>query len=150
MTVPDCDHQSLQHFISDSKWDEEGVISEIQRRVSALIGNAVHGSVHLDESGYIKGGERSVGVKRQYCGRIGKVDNCQVGVFLGYALWTTPFTLPHEFIFMNPLPDSVLGYYKRLFYRNSCSNPTKSVLPSSNQSKRFYKTRKSRTAGSIV
>jgi SRSO17 transposase len=87
MTVPDCDHQSLQNFISDSKWDEEGVISEIQRRVSALIGNAVHGSVHLDESGYIKGGERSVGVKRQYCGRIGKVDNCQMGVFLGYALW---------------------------------------------------------------
>jgi hypothetical protein len=52
-----------------------------------LIGNAVHGSVHLDESGYIKSGGGSVGVKRQYCGRIGKVDNCQMGVFLGYALW---------------------------------------------------------------
>jgi SRSO17 transposase len=83
--VPDCDHQSLQHFISNSQWDEEGVISKLQRQVSELIGNSVHGSIHLDESGFLKDGENSVGVKRQYCGRFGKVDNCQVGVFLGYA-----------------------------------------------------------------
>jgi len=44
-------------------------------------------SVHLDESGFIKSGKNSVGVKQQYCGRFGKVENCQVGVFLGYALW---------------------------------------------------------------
>ena len=80
-------HQSLQHFISNSQWDEEGVISEIQRQVSELIGNPVHGSLHLDESGFLKSGDSSVGVKRQYCGRFGKVENCQVGVFLGYALW---------------------------------------------------------------
>jgi SRSO17 transposase len=86
--VPDCDHQSLQHFISNSQWDEEGVISETQKQVSELIGNPVHGSVHLDESGFLKDGENSVGVKRQYCGRFGKVDNCQVGVFLGYAFWS--------------------------------------------------------------
>jgi len=85
--VPDCDHQSLQHFISNSRWDEEGVINELQRQVSELIGNPIHGSVHLDESGFPKDGENSVGVKRQHCGRLGKVDNCQVGVFLGYAFW---------------------------------------------------------------
>jgi len=85
--VPDCDHQSLQHFISNSRWDEEGVINELQRQVSALIGDPIHGSVHLDESGFLKDGENSVGVKRQYCGRFGKVDNCQVGVFMGYAFW---------------------------------------------------------------
>ena len=49
-TVPDCDHQSLPNFISDSKWDEAGVINEIQRRVGAWIGNTVHGSVHLDRA----------------------------------------------------------------------------------------------------
>jgi len=87
-TVPDCEHQSLQNFISDSKWNEEGVICEIQRRVCELIGNPVHGSIHLDESGFLKDGKSSVGVKRQYCGRFGKVDNCQVGVFLGYAFWS--------------------------------------------------------------
>jgi len=84
--VPDCNHQSLHHFISNSQWDEEGVISEIQRQVSELIGNPAHGSVHLDESGFIKSGKNSVGVNRQYCGRFGKVENCQVGVFLGYEL----------------------------------------------------------------
>jgi len=85
--VPDCDHQSLQHFISNSRWDEEGVINELQRQVGELIGDPIHGSVHLDESGFPKDGENSVGVKRQHCGRLGKVDNCQVGVFLGYAFW---------------------------------------------------------------
>ena len=83
-----CGHQSLQNFISNSKWDEEGVISEIQRQVSELIGNAVHGSLQLDEPGFLKSGENSVGVKRQYCGRFGKVENCQVGAFLGYASWS--------------------------------------------------------------
>lgn len=85
-TVPDSDHQSLQHFIYNSQWDEEGVITEIQKRISELIGNPVHGSVHIDESGFLKDGKNSVGVKRQYCGRFGKVDNCKVGVFLGYAM----------------------------------------------------------------
>jgi len=84
-TVPYCDHQSLQNFITDSKWDEEGVIRKIQRRVCESIGNPVHGSIHLDESGFLKDCKSFVGVKRQYCGRFGKVDNCQVGVFLGYA-----------------------------------------------------------------
>lgn len=59
-TVPDCDHQSLQNFTSDSKWDEGGVIREIQRRVSELIGHPVHGSIHLDESGFLKDGKSSV------------------------------------------------------------------------------------------
>jgi SRSO17 transposase len=86
--VPDCDHQSLQHFIFNSQWYEEGVISKIQGQVSELIGNPVHGSVHLDESGFLKDGENSEGVKRQYCGRFGKVDNCHVGVSQGYALWS--------------------------------------------------------------
>jgi len=50
MTVPDSDHQALQHFLSNSQWDEEGVITEIQERISELIGNPAHGSLHFDES----------------------------------------------------------------------------------------------------
>ncbi|MFQ6118961.1 MAG: IS701 family transposase [Methanosarcinales archaeon] len=86
-TVMCSNHQALQHFISNSQWYEEGVINEIQRRISELIGDKVHGSLHFDETGYLKDGKNSVGVKRQYCGRFGKVDNCQVGVFLGYVVW---------------------------------------------------------------
>lgn len=83
--VPGSDHQSLQHFISVSPWDDEGVIEHIQSDVSRLIGDEKKGSIHIDESAFIKKGKSSVGVARQYCGRLGKVDNCQVGVFLGYA-----------------------------------------------------------------
>ena len=50
-----------------------------------MIGDSVEGSLHIDETGFPKQGSSSVGVQRQYCGRLGKVDNCQVGVVLGYA-----------------------------------------------------------------
>ena len=83
--VLDCNNQSLQHFISDSPWDERHVIDHIQRDVTSLIGDEVNGAIHIDESGFPKQGKNSVGVKRQYCGRLGKVENCQVGVFLGYT-----------------------------------------------------------------
>jgi SRSO17 transposase len=83
--VPDCNNQSLHHFISDSPWDERPVIDHIQRDVMELIGDKINGAIHIDESGFPKQGKNSVGVKRQYCGRLGKVENCQVGVFLGYT-----------------------------------------------------------------
>lgn len=83
--VPDCNNQSLQNAISESPWDERPVIDQIQRDVTELIGDPANGSIHVDESGFVKKGTESVGVKRQYCGRLGKVENCQVGVFLGYA-----------------------------------------------------------------
>jgi SRSO17 transposase len=75
----------LNNFITDSPWDERLVIDQIQKDVSEQIGDPVDGSIHIDESGFPKQGKNSVGVKRQYCGRLGKVDNCQVGVFLGYV-----------------------------------------------------------------
>jgi len=53
--------------------------------VTGHIGDEQHSSIHIDESGFPKQGNDSVGVSRQYCGRLGKVDNCQVGVFLGYT-----------------------------------------------------------------
>lgn len=83
--VPDTDNQALQHFISNSPWDEKPIIQKIQDKVIQLIGDENNGSLHFDESGNKKDGSHSVGVKRQYCGRLGKVDNCQVGVFMGYT-----------------------------------------------------------------
>ena len=83
--VPECNNQSLQHFISNSPWDDRPVIAQIQSEVSKLIGDKDNGSIHIDESAFLKDGKHSVGVQRQYCGRLGKVDNCQVGVFLGYV-----------------------------------------------------------------
>ena len=83
--VPDTSYQSLHHFISASPWEDKPVIDDITQSVKTLIGSAEHGSLHIDESGLPKQGNHSVGVKRQYCGRLGKVDNCQMAVLLGYA-----------------------------------------------------------------
>jgi len=83
--VPDSDHQSLQHFASNSPWEDEPIIDDVCQNVSDRIGDSEHGSIHIDESGLPKQGDDSVGVSRQYCGRLGKVDNCQMGVFLGYT-----------------------------------------------------------------
>lgn len=84
-TIPNCNNQSVQHFISNSLWDEQGLIHDIQDRIVKLIGNKENGSLQLDESGFPKQGNNSAGVQRQYCGRLGKIENCQAGVFLGYV-----------------------------------------------------------------
>ena len=66
-------------------WEDKPVIDDTAQSVKTLIGSAEHGSLHIDESGIPKQGNHSVGVARQYCGKLSKVDNCQMGVFLGYA-----------------------------------------------------------------
>lgn len=83
--VPESNHQSLQHFASNSPWGDEPVLDDVSHSVTGHIGDSQHGGLHIDESGFPKQGNDSVGVSRQYCGRLGKVDNCQVGVFLGYT-----------------------------------------------------------------
>lgn len=83
--IEGTNNQRVQHFISDSPWDEKPVINQIQLDVTNLIGDKTNGSIHIDESGFKKDGKDSVGVKRQYLGRLGKIENCQMGVFLGYA-----------------------------------------------------------------
>jgi SRSO17 transposase len=83
--VPETNNQKLQNFISDSPWDEKPVIEQIQNEVANLIGDKTIGAIHIDESGFKKDGKNSVGVKRQYCGRLGKIENCQMGVYLGYT-----------------------------------------------------------------
>lgn len=74
----------LQEFLSDSPWDDEGCVEELQRLVGEQLG-APDGVLILDDTGFPKKGIWSAGVGRQYSGTLGRVDNCQVGVFLGYA-----------------------------------------------------------------
>ena len=74
----------LQVFLSDSPWDEEGCVGELQRFVGEQLG-ASNGVLILDDTGFPKKGSYSAGVGRQYSGTLGRTDNCQVGVFLGYA-----------------------------------------------------------------
>ena len=73
--------QQFQHFISNSPWDHEAVVAQIGRDADRLLGGKPTSSLIIDESSFAKQGDRSVGVARQWSGRLGKVDNCQVAVF---------------------------------------------------------------------
>lgn len=79
--VPDSDWQSLQNFISYSPWDATSLMTQIAADVNALIGGDRDSCLIIDETAFTKKGKQSVGVARQWSGRLGKVDNCQVGVF---------------------------------------------------------------------
>jgi len=83
--VPDCNNQSLQHFVSNSPWNHRPVLDHIQRDVTEAIGDKNNGSIHVDECCFPKQGKNSVGAAPQYCGRLRKIANCQAGVFLGYT-----------------------------------------------------------------
>jgi SRSO17 transposase len=80
----DEDRQSLQKFIGQAPWDHRPLQSELARQVGAELG-AADAVLVFDPSAFPKSGTESVGVQRQWCGRLGKVDNCQVGIFLGYV-----------------------------------------------------------------
>jgi SRSO17 transposase len=80
----DRERQGLQKFIGQADWDHQPLISELARQVGQHLGEA-DGVLIFDPSSFPKKGTESVGVARQWCGRLGKVDNCQVGVYLGYA-----------------------------------------------------------------
>ncbi len=84
LNVENAKVRAMQFFISDVVWDEKGIVSKYRIMVNEDLGD-VNGVLIFDESGFVKKGGDSAGVARQYCGSIGKVENCQVGVFAAYA-----------------------------------------------------------------
>lgn len=76
--------RTLQKFIAQGVWDEREVLGELRRHVVEVLGedDAV---LLVDETGFPQKGTKSVGVTRQYSGAWGRIDNCQVGVFVSYA-----------------------------------------------------------------
>ncbi len=76
--------RSMQRAISEAVWDEEKMIHKYRSLVGDDLGDP-DGVLIFDESGFRKKGDESAGVARQYCGNLGKVENCQVGVFAAYA-----------------------------------------------------------------
>ena len=84
LNIENAKVRALQHFISDVHWDEKQILSKYRSMVKEDMGEP-DGVLIFDESGMVKKGNESAGVARQYCGNIGKVENCQVGVYVGYA-----------------------------------------------------------------
>ena len=80
----DEERQRLQTFIGTASWDHKPLLRELACQVGRTLGEP-DGVLALDPSSCPKKGVHSVGVKRQWCGRLGKVENCQVGVFLAYV-----------------------------------------------------------------
>src|SRR5215468_9998135 len=84
LRVPGGSVRGLQRFLSEVPWDEEHMRWTYHQLVAEAMGEP-DGVLMFDETGFVKKGQDSVGVARQYCGTLGKVENCQVGVFAGYA-----------------------------------------------------------------
>jgi SRSO17 transposase len=83
-------HQSLHHLVADAPWNDDEMLAQVRRQV--LPSMQRHGSVVawiVDDTGFPKQGKHSVGVARQYCGQVGKHDNCQAAVSLSVSTWTS-------------------------------------------------------------
>ena len=80
----DATPDGVQDFLSRVHWDADAVRDDLQAYVVQHLGHP-DGVAILDETGFLKKGDKSVGVQRQYSGTAGRIENCQIGVFLGYA-----------------------------------------------------------------
>src|SRR6266540_5353101 len=100
-TLVDVERLVLQAFIGTAPWDHRPLLQVLVGQVAERLGEP-DGVIAFDPSSFPKRGTHSVGVKRQWCGHRGKVDNCQVGVFMGYvsahdhALLDFRLSLPQE------------------------------------------------------
>jgi SRSO17 transposase len=74
----------IQSLLGRSHWEADGLRDIVQRYVTEALGDA-DGVLVVDETGFVKKGRHSVGVARQYSGTSGRIENCQIGVFLAYA-----------------------------------------------------------------
>jgi SRSO17 transposase len=76
--------RALQRLLTEAPWETTPIIERLQQYLGPRLSTA-EGVFVLDETGFPKKGTKSVGVARQYCGTLGKVGNCQLGVFLAYV-----------------------------------------------------------------
>src|SRR3954470_4126812 len=83
--IGEIDPQGVQRLLNAAKWDAGAVRDDLRGYVAEYLGDKVSGVLIVDDTGFLKKGEKSVGVARQYTGTAGDTVNCQVGVFLAYS-----------------------------------------------------------------
>jgi SRSO17 transposase len=88
------EHQRLHHFVADAPWSDQVVLDTVRGYALERIGRRAGPpeALIIDDIGFPKKGKHSVGVARQYCGQLGKQDNCQVAVSVSLA--NERFSLP--------------------------------------------------------
>jgi SRSO17 transposase len=84
LAVREGNIRAMQRFVSEALWDNKKILYKYRSMVNDDLGDP-NGVLIFDETGFVKKGDESVGVGKQYCGTLGKVENCQVGVFAAYA-----------------------------------------------------------------
>ncbi len=90
-------HQSLHHVVADAPWSDEAVLRQVRSEVLPVMQK--HGPVVcwiVDDTGFPKKGSHSAGVARQYCGQVGKQDNCRVAVSLSVATWSSSLPIAYS------------------------------------------------------
>ena len=122
LAIEDGNVRAMQRFVSVAQWDDDNIMTKYRKCLNDDLGSP-DGALIFDETGFVKKGQESIGVSRQYCGTVGKVENCQVGVFAayvsenGYALIDKRLFIP-ELWFTNE-------YRAR---RNKCNLPDDTVF----------------------
>lgn len=87
-------HQSLHHFVAKAQWSDAVMLRRVAQWVVPQMDFSRGGWCVIDDTGFPKKGKHSVGVARQYCGMLGKQDNCQVAVTHQHGLMVGPGALP--------------------------------------------------------
>lgn len=114
LTAPErtaAQHQSLLHFVGEGGWRDDAVLAKVREMVLPEIER--HGAIEawiIDDTGFPKKGRHSVGVARQYCGQLGKQDNCQIAVSLSLANHNASLPVAYRLY----LPEEWAGDAKRL------------------------------------
>jgi SRSO17 transposase len=131
---------NLQHFIARAEWDAEAVRDDLRSYVVEQLGDP-QAVLIVDETGFLKKGTKSVGVKRQYSGTAGRIENCQIGVFLayrtvhGHALIDRALYLPREWADDTSrraeakVPDSVSFATKQALARDMLARALAAKIP---------------------
>ena len=83
--IGETEPRGVQRLLSDASWDADGVRDDLRSYVVEHLGEPASGVLIVDDTGFVKKGDKSVGVARQYTGTVGDTANAQVGVFLAYA-----------------------------------------------------------------
>src|SRR5215208_6997058 len=83
--IGETEPRGVQRLLSDASWDAEGVRDDLRTYVVGHLGEPESRVLIVDDTGFVKKGDRSCGVARQYTGTVGDTANAQVGVFLAYA-----------------------------------------------------------------
>src|SRR5712672_4478055 len=90
-------HQSLHHVVADAPWSDEAVLDRcLDFVLPAMLRQEPVVAWVVDDTGFPKKGQESVGVARQYCGQVGKQDNCRVAVSLSVATWSSSMPIAYR------------------------------------------------------